>query len=112
MARVLLAEDERLGRQVAIKQMHSAAPEDSARRFQREARIGAAISHPNLVSVFDMETEDESVLIVMEYVEGETLREAIAARAAGRASAPWRWSRDVAAALDHAHKPRASCTAT
>ena len=42
MARVLLAEDERLGREVAIKQMHSSAPEDSARRLQREARIGAS----------------------------------------------------------------------
>ena len=102
MARVHLAEDERLGRRVAVKQLHSAAPEDSARRFQREARLGASLSHPNVVSVFDIETEAESVLIVMEYVEGETLREAIA-------DGPLDPERaiavvcNVAAALDHIH---------
>lgn len=102
MARVLLAEDERLGRRVAIKQMHSAAPEDSARRLQREARLGAALSHPNLVAVFDVETDGESVLIVMEYVEGETLKDAVTAGPLDpeRALAV---VRDVAAALDHAH---------
>ena len=102
MARVLLAEDERLGRQVAIKQMHSSAPEDSARRLQREARIGAALSHPNLVSVFDIETEDESVLIVMEYVEGETLRDALA-RGPLESERALAVVRDIAAALDHVH---------
>ncbi len=102
MARVLLAVDERLGRRVAVKQMHSSAPEDSARRLQREARIGAAMSHPNLVSVFDIETDDESVLIVMEYVEGETLREALARGPleSGRASVV---VSEIAAALDHIH---------
>ena len=102
MARVLLAEDERLGRSVAIKQMHSAAPEDSARRLQREARLGASLSHANLVSVFDVETDGESVLIVMEYVEGETLKDAVTAGPLDpeRALAV---VRDVAAALDHAH---------
>ena len=44
-----------------------------ARRLHREARLGASLNHPNLVSVFDTETYDEGVLIVMEYVEGETL---------------------------------------
>ena len=73
MARVFLAEDERLGRQVAVKRLHAHSPEDSARRFQREARLGASLNHPNLVSVYDVETDGESVLIVMEYVEGTTL---------------------------------------
>ena len=102
MARVHLAEDERLGRRVAVKQMHSAAPEDSARRLQREARLGASLSHPNLVSVFDIETEGESVLIVMEYVEGETLRDALAEGPLGSARA-LAVVRDIAAALDHVH---------
>ena len=61
------------------------------------------MSHPNLVSVFDIETDDESVLIVMEYVEGETLREALAARAARRPTAAVAMVRDIAAALDHVH---------
>ena len=102
MARVHLCEDERLGRRVAVKQMHSAAPEDSALRLQREARLGASLSHPNLVSVFDIETEDESVLIVMEYVEGETLREALADGPLGSDRA-MEVVRDIAAALDHIH---------
>ena len=102
MARVLLAEDERLGREVAIKQMHSSAPEDSARRLQREARIGAAMSHPNLVSVFDIETDDESVLIVMEYVEGETLRDALS-QGPLETDRAVDVVRDIAAALDHIH---------
>jgi serine/threonine protein kinase len=75
MARVFLATDERLGREVAVKRLHAHSPEDTARRFQREARIGAALNHPNLVSVYDVDTDGESVLIVMEYVEGTDLGE-------------------------------------
>src|SRR3954451_21711674 len=77
MATVLLAEDERLGRQVAIKRLHAEAPEDTARRFSREAKLGASLNHPNLIAVYDIVTYDEGVLIVMEYVDGETLRDAI-----------------------------------
>ena len=102
MARVFLAEDERLGRRVAIKQLHAESPDEAAERFEREAKLGASLNHPNLVSVFDIATDAESVLIVMEYVEGETLKDAIAA-------GPLRLPRvvsivhDVAAALGHAH---------
>src|SRR3954462_1367025 len=77
MASVLLAEDERLGRQVAIKRLHAESPEDTAQRFRREARLGASLNHPNLVSVYDIVSDDEGVLIVMEYVDGETLRDAL-----------------------------------
>src|SRR3954451_9820933 len=77
MATVFLAEDEGLGRRVAVKRPHRDSPEDTARRFAREARIGASLNHPNLVTVFDTVTEDETVLIVMEHVEGEPLSEAI-----------------------------------
>ena len=73
MARVFLADDERLGRRVAVKRLHAESPEDTARRFQREARIGASLNHHNLVTVYDVDTDGESVLIVMEYVEGTTL---------------------------------------
>src|SRR5258706_15645448 len=73
MATVYLAEDERLGRKVAIKRLHSDSPDDAALRFQREAKVGASLSHPNLVTVFDTVADDEGVLIVMEYVEGENL---------------------------------------
>src|SRR3954463_9895648 len=54
MATVLLAEDERLGRRVAVKRLHAESPEDTAERFKREARLGASLNHPNIVSVFDI----------------------------------------------------------
>ena len=74
MAVVMLAEDERLGRKVAIKRLHAESPDDAARRFEREAKLGASLNHPNIVAVYDIDTDDEGVLIVMEYVEGQTLR--------------------------------------
>jgi serine/threonine-protein kinase len=103
MARVVLAEDERLRRRVAIKALHADSLDDSAQRFEREARIGASLNHPNLVSVYDVVTDTESVLIVMEYVEGKTLKEAIAEGPLSRASAISVIG-GVAGALDHAHK--------
>jgi eukaryotic-like serine/threonine-protein kinase len=103
MATVLLAEDERLGRQVAIKRLHAESPEDTARRFRREARLGASLNHPNLVAVYDIVTDDEGVLIVMEYVDGETLRDAIARGPVEPARAV-EVLRGLAAALDHAHE--------
>lgn len=77
MATVFLAEDERLGRQVAVKRLHADSPDDMARRFDREARLGASLNHPNLVAVYDTHTDAEGVLIVMEYVDGPTLAQAL-----------------------------------
>jgi serine/threonine-protein kinase len=102
MATVLLAEDENLGREVAVKRLHAESPEDTARRFRREARLGASLNHPNLVSIYDILTADEGVLIVMEYVDGETLRDAIERGPLPPARA-LEVLRGVAAALDHAH---------
>ena len=102
MASVLLCEDEHLGRQVAVKRLHSDSPSDSVRRFVREAKLGASLNHPNIVSVFDTLSDDEGVLIVMEYVEGEALSSALKRgplderRVAAIA-------RDLGSALDHAH---------
>jgi serine/threonine protein kinase len=103
MATVLLAEDERLGRQVAVKRLHAESPENTARRFRREARLGASLNHPNLVAVFDIETDDEGVLIVMEYVEGETLRDAIERGPLDPVRA-LEVLRGVAEGLEHAHR--------
>src|SRR5919199_2131784 len=77
MASVFLCEDERLGRLVAVKRLHAHSPDEVAQRFAREARLGASLNHPNLVSVYDTLTDDEAVLIVMEYVDGESLRDAL-----------------------------------
>ena len=73
MASVFLAEDQVLGREVAVKRLHSASPEDLQQRFRREARMGAALNHPNVVVIFDSVAEDDSLYIVMEYVKGESL---------------------------------------
>ncbi|HEV2772847.1 MAG TPA: serine/threonine-protein kinase [Thermoleophilaceae bacterium] len=102
MATVFLAEDERLGRQVAVKRLHADSPEDMAQRFDREARLGASLNHPNLVAVYDTLTDPEGVLIVMEYVDGPTLAQALR----DGALEPQRalgMLRGVAAALDYAH---------
>src|SRR4051812_45611623 len=102
MASVFLAEDERLGRKVAVKRLHAESADDMAKRFVREAKVGASLNHPNIVSVYDTVTDDEGVLLVMEYVEGETLRDAIA-RGPVPPEQALRLLRGVASALDHAH---------
>jgi len=102
MATVYLAEDERLGRRVAVKRLHADSPEDVGQRFAREARLGASLNHPNLVAVFDTVTDDEGVLIIMEYVDGPTLAQALneGPLPADRAIA---MLRGIASALDQAH---------
>jgi len=77
-ASVLLCEDELLERKVAVKVLHPSADSDTGRRIQREARLGASLTHPNLVTVFDTVVEDDVLLLVMEYVPGETLADVIA----------------------------------
>src|SRR4051794_14330504 len=103
MAAVWLAEDERLRRQVAVKRLHADMTDDDlVRRFQREARLGASLNHPNIVAVYDIAPDDEGVLIVMEYVDGRTLRDEIAAAPLPPERA-LPMLRGVADALDHAH---------
>ena len=102
MATVFLAEDERLGREVALKRLRTAAAEESLRRFEREARIGAGLNHPNLVSIYDTIAEDGDALIVMEYVPGRPLSEEIGGRRL-RGRRGLEVLRGLAEALDHAH---------
>jgi eukaryotic-like serine/threonine-protein kinase len=102
MASVLLCEDERLGRQVAVKRLHADSPVDVERRFNREAKLGASLNHPNLVSVFDTATDDEGVLIVMEYVDGEPLSRTLR-RGPLRPEEVSKMVLDLGHALDHAH---------
>jgi serine/threonine-protein kinase len=102
MASVLLAEDERLGRLVAVKRLPTSSPEDALARFRREAQLGASLNHPNVVSIFDSAIDDDGLLIVMEYVEGESLKEQLL-----RGPLPPERAvavlRQIGAALDHAH---------
>ncbi len=78
MGTVSLATDTVLGRQVALKRVTGSARGNDMLRLRREALVGASVSHPSLVSIYDVEENEEGELvIVMEYVEGETLRDAI-----------------------------------
>jgi len=79
MAEVLLGHDELLGRTVAIKVLFAELSDDPSfvERFRREARAAAALNHPNIVSVYDFGQDDGSYFIVMEYVDGFTLRDVI-----------------------------------
>jgi serine/threonine protein kinase len=72
---VYLAEDRRIGRLVAIKQLfrgHVSDPEIHE-RFMQEARIGAQIDHPNIINVFALEEDENSACIIMEYLGGGSL---------------------------------------
>ena len=79
MATVYLATDRRLTRTVAVKVMHDylGGDQDFANRFDREARAAARLSHPNVVSVFDQGNDNGRPYMVMEYIEGSTLRNLI-----------------------------------
>jgi serine/threonine-protein kinase len=103
MAVVVLAEDERLGRKVAVKRLHSESPEDAGRRFEREAKLGASLNHPNIVAVYDIVTDEDGVLIVMEYVDGGTLRLEMDSGPLAPARAIEVLC-GIAAGLDHAHE--------
>lgn len=102
MAVVYLAEDLRLGRKVAAKRLHADSPDHAAGRFLREAKLGAALSHPNLVTVFDAFADGEDLVIVMEYIAGPDLGEALGSGPLDDERA-LRVLGDVAAALDHTH---------
>src|SRR5215207_2289044 len=102
MAVVYLATDERLGREVALKRLHAERPERDAARLRREARIGALLNHPGLVTVYDVLPDPDGVLVVMEYVEGETLADRLR-RSPMTVPDALAVLRRVASALDHAH---------
>ena len=91
MADVWLAEDTDLGRRVAVKILHEryASDEQFVERFRREATHAAGLSHQNIVSIFDRGEANGSYFIVMEYVEGRTLKELIVSR--GPARCRWRF---------------------
>ncbi|WP_046175098.1 Stk1 family PASTA domain-containing Ser/Thr kinase [Domibacillus indicus] len=79
MAHVYLARDMILDRDVAIKVLRFdyVGEEEFLRRFQREAQAASSLAHPNIVSIYDIGEEDNIHFIVMEYVDGMTLKEYI-----------------------------------
>src|SRR2546426_2228509 len=76
MGEVYRARDTRLDRDVAVKILpeHLAQDSKALRRFEREAKAVAALSHPNILAIFDFGTENQLSYAVMELLEGETLR--------------------------------------
>jgi eukaryotic-like serine/threonine-protein kinase len=83
MADVYCAEDVHLGRQVAIKMLHRRFAQDQefVERFRREAKSAAGLNHPNVVGVFDRGEHEGTYYIAMEYLEGQTLKDIVAAEA-------------------------------
>src|SRR5262245_5403467 len=81
MGEVYKARDPRLGRDVAVKVLPAelASNEERLKRFEKEARSASALSHPNIVSVFDIGSTDGVSWIAMELVDGDNLRRLLAA---------------------------------
>ena len=106
MADVWLAEDQELGRHVAVKILHEryANDEQFVERFRREATHAAGLSHPNIVSIYDRGVADGSYYIVMEYIEGRTLKELIVTRGPCPLPVAISYTRQILAALRYAHK--------
>jgi serine/threonine-protein kinase len=80
MGQVYRAEDTKLGREVAIKVLPEAVASDPERlaRFEREARVLAALDHPHIAAIYGLEEADGRKLLIMQLAEGETLAERIA----------------------------------
>jgi serine/threonine protein kinase len=102
--RVYAAEDIRLRRRVAVKVLHAALAEDAGflRRFRAEAQVAASLHHPNIMAVYDW-GEDEQPFMVVELLEGGSLRTMLDRGNVLSIAQAARIGRDVAAALDYAH---------
>ncbi|HEU0304163.1 MAG TPA: Stk1 family PASTA domain-containing Ser/Thr kinase [Gaiellaceae bacterium] len=106
MATVYLAEDQELGRRVAIKTLDErhAQDEQFVERFRREASSAAVLSHPNIVAVYDRGHVDGTYYIAMEYLEGQTLKELLVSHGATPVRVAVDYTRQILAALDYAHR--------
>lgn len=104
MGEVYKAEDPDLKRIVAIKVISSKESADSNRetRFLREARAAASVNHPNIVSIFDLGKKGGKFFIVMEYVEGESLRKKLR-HGPVRIDSLLSYASEVCLALEEAH---------
>jgi serine/threonine-protein kinase len=105
MGEVYKARDQRLGRDVAIKTLsrHLANDPAALSRFERESRAVAALSHPNILAVYDVGTHDGAPFVVLELLEGETLRATMAAGAMPPATVE-AYAEQVARGLVAAHE--------
>jgi len=106
MADVYLAEDQELGRRVAIKILNDrhAADDSFIERFRREAKNAAGLSHPNIVSIYDRGEAEGTYYIAMEFLEGRSLKELIVSRGPAPIKVTIDYARQILAALAAAHK--------
>src|SRR5213595_1029629 len=106
MAEVYLARDESLNRPVAMKALFPeyAREPSFVERFRREAQAAANLNHPNIVSIYDWGQEDGTYFIVMEYVEGRSLRQMIREDGPLPAKQAAQIGAAIAATLAFAHK--------
>ncbi len=107
MATVYKAKCHVLNRFVAVKILRDefTTDEEFIKRFEIEAQSAASITHPNIVSVYDVGNEGNLYYIVMELIQGKTLKEIIVEE---KGALPWKWSVNIAiqiaSALEIAHK--------
>jgi serine/threonine-protein kinase len=106
MANVYLAEDEDLGRRVAIKILNDRYANDDLfiERFRREAKAAAGLSHPNIVSIYDRGEAEGTYYIAMEVIEGRSLKELILTRGALPVAQSVAFAKQLLEALRFAHR--------
>ncbi|TMU88405.1 Stk1 family PASTA domain-containing Ser/Thr kinase [Bacillus sp. BHET2] len=106
MANVYLAHDVILDREVAIKMLRIdfANEEEFIKRFQREAQSATSLTHPNIVSIYDVGEEDELYYIVMEYVHGMTLKQYIQQHSPVQVDKAIDIMKQLTFAMSHAHQ--------
>jgi predicted ATPase len=104
MGEVYLAEDTRLDRKVAVKVLPAGFTRDASRvrRFEQEARAASALNHPNIVTIHEIGEAEVGCYIVLEYIQGRTLRTLIDEQQSFQSLAPI--GRQVAQALAVAHQ--------
>ncbi|MEJ7155581.1 Stk1 family PASTA domain-containing Ser/Thr kinase [Staphylococcus capitis] len=108
MSIVYLAEDTILNRKVAIKAI-SIPPrekEETLKRFEREVHNSSQLSHENIVSMIDVDEEDECFYLVMEYIEGPTLAEYIHSHGSLSVETAIKFTEQILSGIKHAHDMR------
>jgi beta-lactam-binding protein with PASTA domain/predicted Ser/Thr protein kinase len=106
MANVYLAEDQELGRRVAIKILNDRHANDDqfVERFRREAKNAAGLSHPNIVSIYDRGEAEGTYYIAMEFLDGRSLKELIVGRGPAPVHVAIDYARKILDALRFAHR--------